>query len=47
MSIVMPLSNEMLRKKAPSIFATHPIDDVSNRYAFIPTISVVDVFTVS
>ena len=44
MSIIMPLSNEILRKKAPSIFATHPIDDVSNRYAFIPTISVVDVF---
>jgi len=30
--------------KAPSIFAERPIEDVSDRYTFIPTISVVDVF---
>jgi len=44
MSHYMPLSNEILRKKAPSVFATHPVEDVSDRYAFIPTVSVVDVF---
>jgi predicted deacetylase len=26
------------------VFAAYPIEDVSNRYTFIPTISIVDVF---
>ena len=36
------LSNDALRKAAPSIFADHPWERVSERYAFIPTIQVVD-----
>ena len=36
------LSNDDLRKAAPSIFATHPQADVSSHYAFIPTIQIVD-----
>jgi hypothetical protein len=44
MSYKLTLSNEILLKKAPSIFATTPINGVSSRYAFIPTIKVVDVF---
>jgi hypothetical protein len=40
----MPLSNEILKEKAGSIFATSPSFEVSNKYAFIPTIEVVDMF---
>jgi hypothetical protein len=40
----MPLSNEILKEKASSIFATSPSFEVSDRYAFIPTIEVVDMF---
>lgn len=36
------LSNEQLQRVAPSIFATAPWERVSERYAFIPTIQVVD-----
>lgn len=36
------LDNEMLMEFAPSIFATQPWADVSERYTFIPTVSVVD-----
>lgn len=36
------LSNEQLHAVAPSIFATEPYHEVSNRYMFIPTIDVVD-----
>jgi hypothetical protein len=36
------LSNDQLRRVAPSIFATEPWESVSDRYAFIPTIQVVD-----
>jgi hypothetical protein len=40
----MPLSNEILKEKAGSIFATSASFEVSNKYAFIPTIEVVDMF---
>ncbi|GAX87026.1 conserved hypothetical protein [Lebetimonas natsushimae] len=40
----MPLSNEILKEKAGSIFATSPSFEVSDKYAFIPTIEVVDMF---
>ncbi len=33
------LSDEELRRCAPSIFATQPIDTVSDRYSFLPTSS--------
>lgn len=38
----MKLENEQLMRLAPSIFATEPWEQVSERYAFIPTIKVVD-----
>ncbi len=34
------LSDEELRRCAPSIFASQPIDTVSDRYSFLPTSSV-------
>jgi hypothetical protein len=37
-----PLSNEQLRVIAPSIFATEPWHQMSDKYRFIPTIEVVD-----
>jgi hypothetical protein len=36
------LSNEQLHSVAPSIFAAHPWERVSERYTFIPTISVIN-----
>lgn len=42
MSQVLALTNDELKKKAPSIFATAPWGDVSEKYAFIPTIDVVE-----
>lgn len=36
------LTNEMMQENAPSIFATQPHFQVSDRYGFIPTINVVD-----
>ena len=39
-----PLSNETLKNSAPSIFATSPSFEVSEKYAFIPTIEVIDIF---
>lgn len=36
------LSNQQLQRMAPSIFATEPYQGMSNRYAFIPTIQVVE-----
>ncbi|OGC95848.1 MAG: hypothetical protein A2W25_15340 [candidate division Zixibacteria bacterium RBG_16_53_22] len=36
------LSNDAIRKAAPSVFATEPWDQVSERYVFIPTIEVVN-----
>ena len=40
----MPLSNEILKEKAPSVFSTSPSFEVSEKYAFIPTIDVVEMF---
>jgi len=37
-----PLSNDHLRAIAPSIFAERPWHEMSTKYAFIPTIQVVD-----
>jgi len=39
-----PLSNVELKSLAPSIFATSPSFEVSEKYAFIPTIEVVEMF---
>lgn len=36
------LSNEDIRRKAPSVFATAPWHAVSSKYAFIPTSNIVD-----
>jgi hypothetical protein len=36
------LSDEALRRNAPSIFATEPYHQCSNRYRFIPTIDVIN-----
>lgn len=41
---VKPLTNEELRAAAPSIFSDTPIEGVSERYAFVPTYSVLDTF---
>lgn len=38
----MPLSNDQLRSLAPSIFAERPWSEMSAKYAFIPTITVVE-----
>jgi len=40
----IPLTNEQLRTVAPSIFSDTPIIGVSDRYAFVPTYSVLDTF---
>ena len=37
-----PMNNDQLMRVAPSIFATEPWHRMSERYAFIPTIQVVD-----
>lgn len=44
---VMPLSNEELFEAAPSIFSDSPIEGVSDKYAFVPTYSVLDTFRAS
>jgi len=36
------LNNDELRNRAPSIFASQPVADVSDRYSFLPTSSVLD-----
>ena len=36
------LSDETLRSQAPSIFASGPMQGVSNRYTFVPTAQIVD-----
>lgn len=41
---IKPMSNDQLRNIAPSIFSDTPIDGVSDRYAFVPTVSVLDTF---
>jgi hypothetical protein len=40
----IPLTNVQLKAAAPSIFSESPIDGVSDRYAFVPTHSVLDTF---
>jgi hypothetical protein len=40
----IPLTDAQLRAAAPSIFAETPIDGVSDRYAFVPTHSVLETF---
>ena len=42
--IKMPLTNKMLLNSAPSIFATSPSFEVSEKYVFIPTIDVIELF---
>jgi hypothetical protein len=39
---VAPLTNDQLRASAPSIFATEPWHAMSDKYAFIPTITVIE-----
>ena len=39
-----PLTNAQLRAAAPSIFSEMPIEGVSERYAFVPTHSVLNTF---
>jgi len=41
---VNPLTNAELRASAPSIFSETPIEGVSDKYAFVPTYSVLDTF---
>lgn len=43
-TIERPLTDEQLHKAAPSIFATQPWHQMSQKYAFIPTIEVVNAF---
>ena len=42
MSAINPLTNDELYAHAPSIFAEEPADGVSDRYAFVPTHTVLD-----
>ena len=39
-----PLNDAELKAAAPSIFSESPIDGVSEKYAFVPTFSVLDTF---
>ena len=41
---VNPLTDAQLKSVAPSIFSETPIDGVSDKYAFVPTYSVLDTF---
>ena len=41
---VKPLSNDELFKVAPSIFSENPIETVSDKYAFVPTHKLLDIF---
>lgn len=41
---VKPLSNDELFKVAPSIFSESPIETVSDKYAFVPTHRLLDIF---
>ncbi len=44
MSIMHPLTDDELFKQAPSIFAETPINGVSDKYAFVPTYTVLNTF---
>ena len=35
------LSDDQIRSEAPSVFATHPSDKVSDKYAYLPSYHVV------
>lgn len=37
-----PLDHELLKRKAPSIFSEQPHEKVSSKYAFVPTVQVVE-----
>src|SRR5215468_8800558 len=37
-----PLTNDQLMRFAPSVFATKPWQEMSARYSFIPTISIIE-----
>ena len=39
-----PLTNDELYTQAPSIFAEEPAEGVSDRYAFVPTHTVLETF---
>ena len=38
---LIPMTNDEMRYKAPSIFAEAPKHDVSNRYQFVPTVDMI------
>jgi len=38
------LENEEIRVHAPSVFADRPVENTSDRYLFVPTIKIVDMF---
>lgn len=40
--VIKPLTNEELKKKAPSLFTEQPYHEVSDKYHFIPTIDVIE-----
>ena len=40
MNAEVALSNDQIRQIAPSVFAGHPAQKVSRRYAFLPTASI-------
>lgn len=37
-----PISNDLLRHIAPSVFATQPYHEMSDKYAYVPTIDIVE-----
>ena len=39
---IQPLSDDQIRRVAPSVFATQPWEGVSDRYRYLPTIAVVE-----
>lgn len=44
MKLIKPMTDEQLRTVAPSIFSEAPIEGVTDRYAFVPTHSILDTF---
>lgn len=42
MNNATPLTNEQIQRYAPSVFAGQPHHDRSDRYAFVPTVEVID-----
>ena len=37
-----PMPDDLIRRNAPSVFAAEPYHEVSDRYAFVPTINIID-----